>query len=272
MNTDLENKNNTFKYTILCCYCLCTKSYLTLVIPRTATHQAPLSMWFPRQEYWNELPFPTPEDLPDPGIKPESAALHADSLPLSYQQIPYTKASLCFYPWSGGSSGQVGESGGESHIADPHYSWIPFLQIHLLAKIDLQPLHQYSLWFCGHWSTCTGQGKMWVTQVVPSWGWMKGHSVLLSQLILQTGILSIVSLVPCFLYIFVFLLLFKRAPSIVLKCCLVFLRARRLLSDLWRKHTLDKLPSGINYRVVGHEWAVDVNHIYEMSFFKQEHT
>ena len=78
----------------------------------------------------------------------------------------------------------------------------------------------------------------------------------------------------CFAYfcVFLLLLLFKRAPSIVLKCCLVFLRARRLWSDLWRKHTLDKLLSGINYRVVGHEWAVDVNDIHEMSFFKQEHT
>ena len=204
----------------------------------TVTHQAPLSTGFPRQEYWNELPFPTPGDLPNPGIKPKSAALHADSLPLSYRQIPYTKASLCFYPWSGGSLGQVEESEEESHVADPHYSWIPFLQIHLLAKIGLQPTHQYSPRFCGHSSTCIGQWKMWVTQVISSWGWVKSHSVLLSQLVLQTSILSLVSFVPCFLYIFVCLslLLFKRAPSIVLKCCLVFLRARRLWSDLWRKH------------------------------------
>ena len=34
--------------------------------------QAPLSMGFSRQEYWSELPFPSPEDLPDPGIKPTS--------------------------------------------------------------------------------------------------------------------------------------------------------------------------------------------------------
>ena len=36
---------------------------------------APLSMEFSRQEYWSELPFPTPGDLPDPGIKPMSPAL-----------------------------------------------------------------------------------------------------------------------------------------------------------------------------------------------------
>ena len=35
-------------------------------------HQAPLSMGFSRQEYWSGLPFPSPGDLPDPGIKPES--------------------------------------------------------------------------------------------------------------------------------------------------------------------------------------------------------
>ena len=41
-------------------------------IPRTVACQAPLSMGFPRQEYWNGLIFPSPGDLPDPGIQPES--------------------------------------------------------------------------------------------------------------------------------------------------------------------------------------------------------
>ena len=41
--------------------------------PWTATRQAPLFMGFCRQEYWSGLPFPTPGDLPDPGIKPESS-------------------------------------------------------------------------------------------------------------------------------------------------------------------------------------------------------
>ena len=36
----------------------------------TVAHQAPLSMGFSRQEYWSGLPFPSPKDLPDPGIKP----------------------------------------------------------------------------------------------------------------------------------------------------------------------------------------------------------
>ena len=45
----------------------------------TVASQAPLSMGFSRQEYWNGLPFLPPGDLPDPGIKPESPALQADS-------------------------------------------------------------------------------------------------------------------------------------------------------------------------------------------------
>ena len=40
--------------------------------PWTVAHQAPLSMGFTRQEYWGGLPFPTPEDLPNPQIQPES--------------------------------------------------------------------------------------------------------------------------------------------------------------------------------------------------------
>ena len=43
--------------------------------PWTVAHQAPLSMAFPRQEYWSGLPFPPPGDLPDPGIEPASPAL-----------------------------------------------------------------------------------------------------------------------------------------------------------------------------------------------------
>ena len=49
---------------------LVTKSCLTLETLWTVAHQAPLSMGFPRQEYWSELPFPSPGDLPDPGIEP----------------------------------------------------------------------------------------------------------------------------------------------------------------------------------------------------------
>ena len=51
------------------------------VTPWTVAHQAPLSHGFPGQEYWSGVPFPSPGDLPDPGIKPRSPVLQADSLP-----------------------------------------------------------------------------------------------------------------------------------------------------------------------------------------------
>ena len=50
------------------------------MIPWTAARQAPLSTEFSRQEYWIGLPFPSPGDLPYPGIKPRSLALRADAL------------------------------------------------------------------------------------------------------------------------------------------------------------------------------------------------
>ena len=53
----------------------------TLATPWTVACQAPLSMGFSRQEYQSGLPFPSPGDLPDPGIKLRSLALQADSLP-----------------------------------------------------------------------------------------------------------------------------------------------------------------------------------------------
>ena len=48
--------------------------------PWTIAYQAPSSVGFSRQEYWSGLPFPSPGDLPDPGIEPRSPALEADAL------------------------------------------------------------------------------------------------------------------------------------------------------------------------------------------------
>ena len=48
--------------------------------PWTTAYQAPPSMGFSRQEYWSGLPFPSPGDLPDPGIEPWSPAFQADTL------------------------------------------------------------------------------------------------------------------------------------------------------------------------------------------------
>ena len=52
----------------------------TLATPWTVVHQAPLFMEFSRQEHWSGLPFPSPGDLPNPGIEPGSSAVQADSL------------------------------------------------------------------------------------------------------------------------------------------------------------------------------------------------
>ena len=59
---------------------LVAQSCLALVTPWTVALQAPLSMEFSSQESWSGLPFPSPADLPHPGIKSESPALQAVSL------------------------------------------------------------------------------------------------------------------------------------------------------------------------------------------------
>ena len=55
--------------------CSVTESCPTLCAPWTLARQAPLSMGFPRQEYWSGLPFPPPVDLSHPGIQPVSPTL-----------------------------------------------------------------------------------------------------------------------------------------------------------------------------------------------------
>ena len=69
------------------CVCLCVSRSVAsdsatpwTTVPVATAHQAPLSMGFSRQEYWSGLSFPSPEDLPNPGIEPWSPALQADSL------------------------------------------------------------------------------------------------------------------------------------------------------------------------------------------------
>ena len=71
--------------------------------PWTVAYKSPLSMEFSRQEYWNGLPFPSPGDLPDPGIEPGSPTLQADALPSepsgkieSAEINPYTYRHLVF--------------------------------------------------------------------------------------------------------------------------------------------------------------------------------
>ena len=69
----------------------------TLCDPWTVACQAPLSMGFSRQEYWSGLPFPSPGDLPNPGVEPGSPALQAGSLPSEPPGKPNCSTSMEYY-------------------------------------------------------------------------------------------------------------------------------------------------------------------------------
>ena len=75
-----------------------TKSCLALATLWTVAR--PLSVGFSRQEYWSGLPFPSPGDFPDPGIKPRSPARQADSLPTELRLWTIGKmVILTFQSW-----------------------------------------------------------------------------------------------------------------------------------------------------------------------------
>ena len=83
---------STFSF-VLSCSVVSDSLLLYFII---VARQAPMSMGFPRQEYWNGLPFPSPEDPLNPGIKlasPASPVLQADSLPAE----PLGKPHMCLY-------------------------------------------------------------------------------------------------------------------------------------------------------------------------------
>ena len=64
------------------------------VTPWTVAYQAPPSMGFSRQEYWSEVPFPSPGNLPSPGNEPGSPALQADALPSEPPGKPLVRTVL----------------------------------------------------------------------------------------------------------------------------------------------------------------------------------
>ena len=78
--------------------------------PWTVAYQAPPSMGFSRQEYWSGVPFPSPGDLPDPGIEPRSPALEADALTSEPPGKPYSTHHTALH-------GMVGD--GECVDSDP---------------------------------------------------------------------------------------------------------------------------------------------------------
>ena len=92
----------------------------------TAGHQAPLSMGFPRQEYWSGLPFPPPEGLSNPGMESKSLvppALADDSLPLSHQ----------------GSSKWVQRRRKEKGQVQHHRVWGPMIHLLMGRKQRIDP-------------------------------------------------------------------------------------------------------------------------------------
>ena len=73
--TFIHNFSKTFPMLfphLLLSSCVCVLRCVLFATPYTVAYQAPLSMGFPRQEYWSGLPFPSSGDLTDPGIKPKS--------------------------------------------------------------------------------------------------------------------------------------------------------------------------------------------------------
>ena len=102
----------TLKACVCVCVCVCAharermytracsvaQSCPTFVTPWTVARQSPLSMGFPRQEYWSEWPFPSPGDPSNPGIKPTSlasAALAGGFFITVVPEKPTEPASLC---------------------------------------------------------------------------------------------------------------------------------------------------------------------------------
>ena len=73
----------------LCGGGLVAEPCLTLETPCIVASLTALSMGFPRQEYWNGLPVPSPEGFSDPGIESVSPVLQANFLPLSHQRSPH---------------------------------------------------------------------------------------------------------------------------------------------------------------------------------------
>ena len=82
-------------YSVFCaCACSVTESCLTLCDPMGC--QPPLSIGFSRKEYWSGLPFPSPGDIPDPGIEFLSPALQVDSC-IAHKGSPWIPEITCYF-------------------------------------------------------------------------------------------------------------------------------------------------------------------------------
>ena len=86
-----------FNFYVCVCVWKSLSHFWLLTTPRTVAHQTPLFMEFSRQEYWSGMPFPSPGDLPDPGIKPKSPAFGAVSLPPEPWGTPLISVSSIYW-------------------------------------------------------------------------------------------------------------------------------------------------------------------------------
>ena len=86
-------------YKCICCFLLfsCSVVSNSFATPWTIDHQAPLSVGFSRHEYWSGLPFPSPGDLPNPGIEPGSPRLQAEPLPSEPSVKPLKPKIICLF-------------------------------------------------------------------------------------------------------------------------------------------------------------------------------
>ena len=123
------------------CVCLVAQLCLTLLTPWTLAHQASLSIGFSRQEYWSELPFPSPGDLPDPGIERGSPTLQADSLLPEPPGKPYILSSSVQF-----SRSVVSDSMNHSTPGLPvHHQLLELTETHVHRVSDaIQPSHPLS--------------------------------------------------------------------------------------------------------------------------------
>ena len=109
--SDWTKENEWFDFKVIVCLlkyihknlCVCAQSCLTPCDPMTIACQALLSMECSRQEYWSGLPYPTPGNLPNPGIKPKSlvSPALADGFFTNKGKELVLKIHLCFktYQW-----------------------------------------------------------------------------------------------------------------------------------------------------------------------------
>ena len=130
----------------------CVQLFATLW---TVACQAPLSMKFSRQEYWNGLPFPSPGDLPDPGSEPRSPALQSDSLP---SEPPAVNSKQWSFTTSGSNLGSATERAAGCWTRNLTYLCLCFF----IFKTDTTLKLPWRLWedaiACAGWvAVCTGR-------------------------------------------------------------------------------------------------------------------